>query len=102
MAKDPKSKNITWSGGEVDHAARVQRNGHKAAILWFTGLSGSGKSTMARSVEKELFLRRCHTYILGGDDVRAVWQDRGGYSIGQITQDGALSGRRHSHLGIQL
>ena len=70
MAKDPKSKNITWSGGDVDHTARVQRNGHKAAILWFTGLSGSGKSTMARSVEKELFLRRCHTYILDGDNVR--------------------------------
>ena len=70
MARDPKSKNITWIDGEVDHAARVLRNGHKAAILWFTGLSGSGKSTLAMSVEKELFLRRCHTYILDGDNVR--------------------------------
>jgi adenylylsulfate kinase len=70
MTTDPKSKNITWTEGEVDHAARVQRNGHKAAILWFTGLSGSGKSTLARSVEKALFLRRCHTYILDGDNVR--------------------------------
>jgi len=70
MAKDPKSKNITWTGGEVDHAARILRNGHKAAILWFTGLSGSGKSTLAMSVEKELFKRRCHTYILDGDNIR--------------------------------
>ena len=70
MAKDPKSKNITWTGGEVDHAARILRNGHKAAILWFTGLSGSGKSTLAMSVEKELFQRRCHTYILDGDNIR--------------------------------
>ena len=70
MTTDPKSKNITWSDGDVNHAARVQRNGHRAAILWFTGLSGSGKSTLAQSVEKELFLRRCNTYILDGDNVR--------------------------------
>lgn len=70
MAQDPKSKNITWSDGDVNHEARVQRNGHKAAILWFTGLSGSGKSTLAQAVEKELFLRRIHTYILDGDNVR--------------------------------
>jgi len=66
----PKSENITWSEAEVNHDARILRNGHKAAILWFTGLSGSGKSTLARAVEKMLFLRRCHTYILDGDNVR--------------------------------
>ena len=70
MPRNPKSKNITWSDGDVDHAARVQRNGHKAAILWFTGLSGSGKSTLAKAVEKALFVRRCHTYILDGDNIR--------------------------------
>jgi adenylylsulfate kinase len=70
MARDPKSKNITWSAGDVNHEARVQRNGHKAAILWFTGLSGSGKSTLAQAVEKELFLRRVHTYVLDGDNIR--------------------------------
>lgn len=70
MAQDPKSKNITWSDGDVNHEARVQRNGHKAAILWFTGLSGSGKSTLAQAVERELFLRRIHTYVLDGDNVR--------------------------------
>jgi len=70
MARDPKSKNITWSDGDVNHEARVRRNGHRAAILWFTGLSGSGKSTLAQAVEKELFLRRVHTYILDGDNIR--------------------------------
>jgi adenylylsulfate kinase len=54
----------------VNLEARTQRNGHKSAILWFTGLSGAGKSTLAQAVEKELFLRRCHTYILDGDNVR--------------------------------
>lgn len=68
--KPIKSQNIVWSEGEVDHDARVLRNGHRAAILWLTGLSGSGKSTLAQAVEKELFLRRCHTYILDGDNVR--------------------------------
>jgi adenylylsulfate kinase len=70
MTQDPKSKNITWSDGDVNHEARIQRNGHKAAILWFTGLSGSGKSTLAQAVERELFLRRIHTYVLDGDNIR--------------------------------
>jgi adenylylsulfate kinase len=70
MAKEIKSQNITWSDGDVNHDARVQRNGHKAAILWFTGLSGAGKSTLAQAVEKELFIRRCHTYVLDGDNIR--------------------------------
>ncbi len=70
MAKEIKSQNITWSDGDVNHEARTQRNGHKAAILWFTGLSGAGKSTLAQAVEKELFIRRCHTYMLDGDNVR--------------------------------
>jgi len=67
---NPKSDNITWSDGDVTHEARILRNGHQAAILWFTGLSGAGKSTLAQAVEKELFQRRCHTYILDGDNIR--------------------------------
>ena len=54
----------------VDREARMRRNGHKAAILWFTGLSGSGKSTIANLVEKELHLEGAHTYLLDGDNVR--------------------------------
>ena len=70
MAREIKSTNITWSQAVVDHDARVLRNGHRAVILWFTGLSGSGKSTLSRALEKELFIRRCHTYILDGDNIR--------------------------------
>jgi bifunctional enzyme CysN/CysC len=54
----------------IDREARVRRNGHKAAILWFTGLSGSGKSTIANLVEKELHAEGAHTYLLDGDNVR--------------------------------
>ncbi|TLY75650.1 MAG: sulfate adenylyltransferase subunit CysN [Gammaproteobacteria bacterium] len=54
----------------VDKASRVQLNGHRPAILWFTGLSGSGKSTIANIVERELHAHGAHTYMLDGDNVR--------------------------------
>ncbi len=54
----------------VDKAARVRLNGHRPAILWFTGLSGSGKSTIANIVERELHAAGAHTYMLDGDNVR--------------------------------
>jgi len=54
----------------VDKAARARLNGHRPAILWFTGLSGSGKSTIANLVEQALHRRGVHTYMLDGDNVR--------------------------------
>jgi bifunctional enzyme CysN/CysC len=54
----------------VDKASRSRLNAHKPAILWFTGLSGSGKSTIANIVERELHTRGVHTYMLDGDNVR--------------------------------
>jgi bifunctional enzyme CysN/CysC len=54
----------------VDKTARIQMNGHRPAILWFTGLSGSGKSTIANIVERELHAQGVHTYMLDGDNVR--------------------------------
>jgi adenylylsulfate kinase len=66
----PKSKNITWTHSAIDHETRVRRNQHKGAVLWFTGLSSSGKSTLSREVERRLFERGCHCYILDGDNVR--------------------------------
>jgi bifunctional enzyme CysN/CysC len=54
----------------VDKSSRMRLNGHKPAILWFTGLSGSGKSTIANIVERELHARGVHTYMLDGDNVR--------------------------------
>ncbi|HQT63088.1 MAG: adenylyl-sulfate kinase [Acidocella sp. 20-57-95] len=54
----------------VDHAARVAQKGHKPGILWFTGLSGSGKSTIANILEAKLHARGAHTYMLDGDNIR--------------------------------
>jgi len=54
----------------IDKEARLRLNGHRPAILWFTGLSGSGKSTIANIVERELHTQGVHTYMLDGDNVR--------------------------------
>ena len=64
------SKNITWHASEVTKDERVQRNQHKSAVIWFTGLSGSGKSTISVELEKALFNHQIHTYRLDGDNVR--------------------------------
>src|SRR2546428_7952513 len=65
-----KSQNIFWSKGKIDRAVREQRNKHKGAIIWLTGLSGAGKSTIATELERELFAIGLHTYILDGDNIR--------------------------------
>ncbi len=49
---------------------REQRNGHAGGVLWLTGLSGAGKSTIAMAVEQELFRRGFHVFVLDGDNVR--------------------------------
>ncbi len=69
-AQAHKSPNVSWEGGAVDRSLWEQRNGHKAAILWFTGLSGAGKSTVARKVMKSLFDAGCQVMLLDGDNVR--------------------------------
>jgi bifunctional enzyme CysN/CysC len=65
-----RATNIHRQSVLVDKASRVQLNGHRPAILWFTGLSGSGKSTIANIVERELHAHGAHTYMLDGDNVR--------------------------------
>ncbi|MCD8549973.1 MAG: adenylyl-sulfate kinase [Shewanella xiamenensis] len=64
------NKDIVWHSHAIDKAARAEQKGHKAFLLWFTGLSGSGKSTIAGALEQELFRRGVHTYLLDGDNVR--------------------------------
>jgi adenylylsulfate kinase len=64
------SPNVIWHKATVNLLRRQKLNGHKGVILWFTGLPGSGKSTLARAVEEELHKRKCHTYVLDGDNVR--------------------------------
>jgi adenylylsulfate kinase len=63
-------KNIIPHRSLVTKADRKKAFGHKSCVLWFTGLSGSGKSTIAVEVERQLMDRGVHTYILDGDNVR--------------------------------
>ncbi len=67
---DQKATNVHWHQGDVAREDRNQLLGQKGATLWFTGLSGSGKSTVAVALEKALFQRGKLTYRLDGDNVR--------------------------------
>jgi bifunctional enzyme CysN/CysC len=65
-----RSQNIHWQATEIDKDARARQNGHRPCVLWMTGLSGSGKSTIANIVERELHALGARTYLLDGDNVR--------------------------------
>lgn len=64
------STNITWHESNVTKKDRQEKNNHRSTALWFTGLSGSGKSTVSVALEKELHKLGIHTYRLDGDNVR--------------------------------
>ncbi len=64
------TKHLTWHTPQVTKLQRARLKAQKPAILWFTGLSGSGKSTIANAVEAELVTRGHHTYLLDGDNIR--------------------------------
>ncbi|MGA0707950.1 MAG: sulfate adenylyltransferase subunit CysN [Steroidobacteraceae bacterium] len=65
-----RADNVHWQALDVDKRARSASKGQKACVLWFTGLSGAGKSTIANLVEKQLLALGRHTYLLDGDNVR--------------------------------
>ncbi len=65
-----KSENIYWSHGKVTAGQRALRNGHSGYVVWLTGLSGSGKSTISTELERELFNLGKHAYVLDGDNIR--------------------------------
>jgi bifunctional enzyme CysN/CysC len=65
-----RSQNVQWQPVVVDKAARAELNGHGAGLVWFTGLSGAGKSTVADLVEQQLHSMGIRTYLLDGDNVR--------------------------------
>ena len=65
-----RSQNVHWQSLEVDLAARNKMMGHGSGVVWFTGISGAGKSTIANRTEQLLHARGVHTYLLDGDNVR--------------------------------
>lgn len=65
-----RSENVQWHSMDVDKYARSLQKAQRPLVLWFTGLSGSGKSTIANLVEKRLLARGRHTYVLDGDNIR--------------------------------
>ena len=65
-----RAANIHWQNLDINKAANAEQKGQNPAVLWFTGLSGSGKSTIANEVQKRLYATGRHSFILDGDNVR--------------------------------
>jgi adenylylsulfate kinase len=64
------STNTVWHHATVTRKRRNQENGHRSVVLWFTGLSGSGKSTVCHAVEERLYQRGYRTFVMDGDNIR--------------------------------
>src|SRR6185295_2646914 len=84
---EQKATNIVWHPGAVTRADREQLNGHRGAIVWFTGLSGSGKSTIAVEVEKALWAGGVRAFILDGDNIRHGLNKNLGFSPADRTEN---------------
>lgn len=70
MSQQTTNTHIKWQQYQVNAEKRSEINGHQSTVLWFTGLSGSGKSTVANALEQALVAKGIHTYLLDGDNVR--------------------------------
>jgi len=81
------SSNVVWHHATVTRERRATLNGHRSTILWFTGLSGSGKSTIAHATEERLYQMGCRTYVLDGDNVRHGLCGDLGFSIDDRTEN---------------
>jgi adenylylsulfate kinase len=84
---EQKATNIVWHQGAVTRADREQLNGHKGCTVWLTGLSGSGKSTIAVDLEKRLWERGVRAYILDGDNIRHGLNKNLGFSPEDRTEN---------------
>ena len=84
---EQKATNIVWHQGAVNREDREKLNGHKGATVWLTGLSGSGKSTIAVDLEKRLAERGVRTYILDGDNIRHGLNKNLGFSPEDRTEN---------------
>src|SRR5512147_170250 len=84
---EQKATNIVWHPGAVTRNDRTQLNGHRGCTVWLTGLSGSGKSTIAVDLEKRLCERGVRTYILDGDNIRHGLNKNLGFSPEDRTEN---------------
>jgi len=82
-----KEKNLVYHHATVTRERRNQLNQHKSVVLWFTGLSGSGKSTMSHALEERLFNKGCRTFVLDGDNVRHGLNSNLGFSHKDRTEN---------------
>ncbi len=77
---EQKATNVTWHEHKVNKQERFKLNGHKGAVLWFTGLSACGKSTIANTVDHLLHSMGKHSYVLDGDNIRMGLNKNLGFS----------------------
>ncbi|MGE0377304.1 MAG: adenylyl-sulfate kinase [Planctomycetaceae bacterium] len=77
---EQKATNVHWHDHKVAGADRKKLNGHKGAVVWFTGLSACGKSTIANTVDHKLHEMGTHTYLLDGDNIRMGLNKNLGFS----------------------
>jgi len=82
-----KSSDVVWHHATVTRERRETLNGHRSAILWFTGLSGAGKSTIAHALEERLHMMGSRTYVFDGDNVRHGLCGDLGFSIEDRTEN---------------
>jgi len=84
---EQKATNIVWHAGAVTRQDRERVDGHRGCTVWLTGLSGSGKSTIAVDVEKSLWARGVRAYILDGDNIRHGLNKNLGFSPTDRTEN---------------
>jgi len=84
---EQKATNIVWHEGAVTREDRQKLNGHEGCTVWLTGLSGSGKSTIAVQLEKELLSHGVRAYILDGDNIRHGLNKNLGFSPADRTEN---------------
>jgi len=84
---DVKATNVHWHKGQITKEDRERLNNQRGACLWYTGLSASGKSTVAVKVEEKLFEQGFRTYILDGDNIRLGLNNNLGFSHEDRTEN---------------
>ncbi|MCA9088879.1 MAG: adenylyl-sulfate kinase [Planctomycetaceae bacterium] len=84
---EQKATNVTWHDHRVSSEDREKLKGHKGCVLWFTGLSGAGKSTIANTVDHKLHAQGKHTYLLDGDNIRMGLNKNLGFSPEDRTEN---------------